>query len=925
MTNTTVLERTATQNSGADLANAQLQRDADYAAVLAGRAPETAANLSTSRTTTLASSDRDAVLRTAAAEREATVENQPSHQAELDVRRLQSDVDSMVQKLLRDNVPASELQARMREDFAALWKQYGEHFGRELWQETVDRYQKGLTEGRERQMLEEARKLAEQSAAQDFARDHQSQPDLDAVQRNLNSLAEKYGDLFTAERIDALRQNLVQSYESTYTAVREQKEQQRWDSLAWYEKAWEGVSNWAGSAWQGMKNIASGIGAVAQTVGGLAVDAVRGIGSLAQSAAGAVADVAVGAWNLATSAETYKSIWNGVTATASAIGSGISSAATAIADAASFCWNNPDKVWSAIQTGATAAWNGITTAAEYAWKAAGATVNALAEFGAAVINDPAKAWEMLKSAAATTWEGAKTAALATGRFVYGMAETLGIVGFCQGIRTAAVETWNTAKAAASTAMELGRDFARLARGEITAEELAANFKQNVGEIGAHYVAAWKGVGSAALSLGKGVCEFTGVADMYRAGVAIANGDWVSASMHLTFAAGSVAGLFTLGASNIAVLGAKQATKEAVKQVLKQSAKEGFELLAKEVGEQALSNLAKESVEALAKQTLKEAGQEVTKEAVEAAGKQILKQAGVESLENASKESLEAVLKVTLERSGAQAATNAAEVMTKELAEMSAERLAALRASAELTEDFARQIAKTETEKIAADLVRNPAKQAVSEMLERIEKSSAKDLAQELGIEKKAAKEMQRALARGKADDEIKQILEEQLVRDLKDPVANGMRESFEKTMEGRAKEISKAFDLDEAALRKGAREGFEEGVEAGVRRGAREGIEESFREFRGRVRPAAGPGGVAERREIVGARRSEASEYEGTTFRFEDYRGSDFELRRGKIEEPVIRQDELNLDGPVKKKAADVEVPAGTILQGPGSQNRKAA
>lgn len=925
MTNSTVLEQRTNENSAADLANAQLQRDADYAAVLAGRTPEAAANLADSRTTTLASSDRDTALRTAAAEREASIQTQSSLQSELDVRQLNSDVDVMVQKLLRENLPASELQARMREDFAALWKQYGDHFGRELWQQTVDRYQKGMTEGRERLMLEEARQLAADSAARDFARDYQSQPDLDAVQRNLNTLAEKYGDLFTAERIDAVRQNLVQSYESTYTTVREQKEQQRWDSLAWYEKAWEGVSNWAGSAWQGMKNIASGIGAVAQTVGSLTVDAVRGVGNVAQSAASVVADVAVGAWDLATSADTYKSIWNGVTTTASAIASGVSTAATAIADAASFCWNNPDKVWSAIQTGAVAAWNGLGTAAEYAWKAAGATVHALAEFGAAVINDPAKAWEMIKSAAATTWEGAKSAALATGRFVYGMAETLGIVGFCKGIGTAAVETWNTVKATASTAMELGRDFARLARGEITAEQLAANLKQNLGEIGAHYVAAWKGVGSAALSLGQGVCEFTGVADMYRAGVAIANGDWISASMHLTFAAGSVAGLFTLGASNVAVLGAKQATKEAVKQVLKQGAKEGFELLAKEVGEQALNTLAKESIEALAKQTLKEAGQEVTKEALETASKQILKQAGVESLENASKESLEAVLKVTLERSGAQAATNTAEVMTKELAEMGAERLAALRASTELTEDFARQIAKTETEKIAADLVRNPAKQAVSEMLERIEKSSAKDLAQELGIEKKAAKEMQRALARGKADDEIKQMLEEQLVRDLKDPVANGMRDGFEKTMEGRAKEISKSFDLDEAALRKGAREGFEEGVEAGVRRGAREGIEQSFREFRGRARPGAGAGGTAEAKEIMGVRSAEVPEYEGTTFRFEEYRGSDFELRRGKIEEPLIRQDELSLDGPVKKKELDAEVPTGTILQGPGSQNRKAA
>ncbi|MBX7145637.1 MAG: hypothetical protein K1X79_14390 [Oligoflexia bacterium] len=508
-------------------------------------------------------------------------------------------------------------------------------------------------------------------------------------------------------------------------------------------------------------------------------------------------------------------------------------------------------------------------------KAVSAVKNA-GEFALAVVSDPAKALSMIKNGLTTVWD-----------VTCKVADAVGVGKVVSGLYNFGVE---------------------LSHG-------------NVRE-------AFKALGQAALGAAQAATVFFATTPI---GLAISGGFALYQAVQAVsaFAHGDVIGgvAHSVGAifSALPVLSRGLSALRGTENALSTTAKQGLEKLADSVSKDALNNVVKDTVENMAKQSLTDAGKEITEEAVKAATQQILEKAGVESLEGLSREGAEAVLKVTLDKFGAKAAENAAMAFEKEAASLSGEALKALQS------DIARQAqmmelhALRETEKTVADLVRNPVKDATKSMVDRVQRGNIKELAEELGIDKAAVKELKQFLANGKADQEIIAAIEKSAVKNLSEPIANGLRPGFERAMQSKSVELAERFGLEAAALKKGAMDGFERGVLEGVARGAREGAKQGLNESRMRAKNY-GSGEFGSHRAVEEtnlAIRDSGLKFGELDVQGQKVAGGTKRFGYKRLEEaPIEAEKEVTLR--VVRGGGEEEVSRGNILMGPGSEKRAA-
>ena len=282
-------------------------------------------------------------------------------------------------------------------------------------------------------------------------------------------------------------------------------------------------------------------------------------------------------------------------------------------------------------------------------------------------------------------------------------------------------------------------------------------------------------------------EITGISDVVRCAGCALKGDWKGAAMHGAFAAMSagsiVATVATAGAAGGAVLGV-MGLKTAAQQGVKLVVKEGFEIAGKELAERAVTKLTTEALEVAGEKAAQKTVQEVNKEIAEFA------------LKNGVKE-------ITPE---------VAQQLTKELAEKNVSK-----------------VVSEMTEKVVKDVGGDWAKMAVNSPNKFVKEMT------DLGIAKDAAKDMQKLIAKGGADKEVQKIMVESMREPMEKRFREGMKGSFEKTLDKGVSEIKDKFKLsDDVAqgMKKGGREGLESGIQKGVKEGLEKGWKKVFDDLR---------------------------------------------------------------------------------------------
>lgn len=319
-----------------------------------------------------------------------------------------------------------------------------------------------------------------------------------------------------------------------------------------------------------------------------------------------------------------------------------------------------------------------------------------------------------------------------------------------------------------------------------------------------------------LRIGSGVGRFlgelTGVTDVIMIGVCCLRGDFAMAGMHLAFAAASIGSLVatvaTLGAaggSMVAVMAGKTTLKNALLTTLHVAAKEFFGASAKEIGKTVVKEVSKD----LNHQVLAKLGQTVADQGIAKLTEQVAKK-GADALTH------EAVRKTFREV--------ASQAVEKALRAAGVDRI---------------------VEKLTFDLLKSADKKSIKELSEDLLKMGIKD-------SHAAAKSIKRALASGKADNLIKEILEEGISKPLREHIEAGMEQAFKerlrnglfaelkhgeksvlgKALQQQAKKLGKdAGKLADEFVEEGWK-GCKEGIEQAVRKVVREGIDKAFKRFR---------------------------------------------------------------------------------------------
>jgi hypothetical protein len=282
-------------------------------------------------------------------------------------------------------------------------------------------------------------------------------------------------------------------------------------------------------------------------------------------------------------------------------------------------------------------------------------------------------------------------------------------------------------------------------------------------------------------------EITGISDVVRCAGCALKGDWKGAATHGAFAlmsAGSiVATVATAGAAGGAVLGV-MGLKTAAQQGVKLVVKEGFEVAGKELAERAVKKLTTEALEVAGEKAAQKTVQELNHEIAEYALKNGVKEISPE----------------------------VAQQLTKEIAEQNVSK-----------------VVGEMTEKVVKDVGGDWAKMAVNSPNKFVKEMT------ELGISKDAAKDMQKLIAKGGADKEVQKIMVESMREPMEKRFREGMKGSFEKTLDQGVSEIKDKFKLsDDVAqgMKKGGREGLESGIQKGVKEGLEKGWKKVFDELR---------------------------------------------------------------------------------------------
>jgi hypothetical protein len=397
--------------------------------------------------------------------------------------------------------------------------------------------------------------------------------------------------------------------------------------------------------------------------------------------------------------------------------------------------------------------------------------------------------------------GVKTA----GKFAYSVCESLGLVQLVKGAGYLVTTPARAIYEAAQFGVNVASDFAKVATGQMTAEEYKASFKKHAKEglrdFSDHLSQGRQALVGAVMMAG----EVTGITDVVMTVKYAAQGNWVMAGMHAGFAlmsAGSLtATVMTGGAAVGAVAGVatlKTTAKAAAKQVL----------------ESAVKNFGSEIAEGITKEVTQELGQSLVK-------------AGGEIAESAAKSLEKEVL------------SQGPQALTKE----TTQRICHEAGTKLLREQFGDRIAKY-VENITHDRLKALRGMSQDELVQELQRMGVEMPAKEMN---KIAKSFGRALKTSESDEQLVKNLTEAIEKPLGEAVEKLVVEGFQpafrealskpgplrEALETRSKIIAKQtgekFDdvfkkqLDDyveagtSGVRKAVREVVHEAVEKGVK------------------------------------------------------------------------------------------------------------
>ena len=288
-------------------------------------------------------------------------------------------------------------------------------------------------------------------------------------------------------------------------------------------------------------------------------------------------------------------------------------------------------------------------------------------------------------------------------------------------------------------------------------------------------------------------DFLGISDTLRCIDCVRKGDWFGAALSGAFAVWSLVGIFTGGAACIAKMGLKEGAEQATKQ-----------------GTKALVKLGTEALEKVAQQEGKNI---LAKIAVEKAGAQIVEKVGVE-----------AALKIGLKEGAEKLASASISRIDKILSfcpgfvrNIFGEKIVA-------------RVVENKAEKFAFELVKQPTRQIVSEMLERVSKLGITELATNYGLVETEAKALKWLLADTSKDWISKRILRKAIVAEITEPLKRAITSSFMEKFSSESVELCAKYGLAHGKVIAAAERGLSKGLEKGISRGVKEGIDEAFKD-----------------------------------------------------------------------------------------------
>ncbi len=639
----------------------------------------------------------------------------------------------------------------------------------------IQQQEKKRDEQRHVEMMKEVERLASEMAKEDFNNDPSKGVQAEKAKAALKAIASKYPEQFSASSVEAeLVSKFRSGYESTHEAL--------FNELSWIKQGYYSVKSWCSGAWdslkgfgEGLVNLGKGIKTVSEVVTDVAIAAAKGAGKLVASAAST-------AYSVVSDKSTWQSVGRGIGKaydfatspnTWSAVGTGLGKA---------YDFVTSEKTWQKVGSACESLKNFMTN--PKTWQAVGhglkTAAGAVADFSVLCVTDPSKAFSQACS-------GAKAA----GHFLKGVSDAIGITDLAVGIKDMALSLGKAGLSALSASGSLVRDLARVAAGQITAEELKENLTRNFQEVAKEVskgiAAGMQAIKGAAIIAG----SLIGVTDLIDCVRYAANGNWGLALMSGGFAVTAL-----LGAGIVKTLG---------RGVVKTAAKEALEVAGKEIGEKVL----KEVGSKLGQEVLVKTATEAVDNGVKTLAKQIMKHGEKalthESMTAAMKESTHAAVEATLKRAGV----------------------------GKLVDKYTFKLLETVESKGVRGLTRELKELGVSDA-------------------RAAAKQMKKALNGGRLDKEIKDILEDGISKPIREHVETGMKEQFQtrlrsalrgeledkssqtvaKAVRHQAERLGKDLEKHIDDYVEAGWTGAREGIESATRKVVREGIEAAFKRHR---------------------------------------------------------------------------------------------
>lgn len=570
-------------------------------------------------------------------------------------------------------------------------------------------------------------------------------------------------------------------------------------------KTWQAIGEKVSSAWD---STVSGIKSAASYVAGVGEKVWTAVSSIAQSVGSYVHDKAVAlgtsTWEAIKNPENWKAALLSPITTAEKLGRFAFDMATSPEKRAAF-------VVSAIGV-ATTAYSAVTSAYSTASRWAGQALDAAASLGKSIVDTVVeygpKVGHFISDLAVSAGKACyqfgkdlvndpigtlKSVGSATWGFVKGLSDSLGITDIVVGCGSLIKGVYEVVSLAPKALIDLVKVGTGRMSPEQFRDQTLNNAKEAFGDIA-------KG-GQAIVGGIKLMGEVTGISDAVRCVGCLIQGDWQGAAINGAFALmsiGSIAAtVATAGAAGATVLGV-MGLKTMAQQGLKTVVKEGMQVAAKELGERAARSLTKE----------------------------------------------------VLEVAGEKAAKATVQELNKELAV-----IAARKGLGELTPEIAKQLTKDIAEKHVSSIVKDLTEKAVKNVGEEWAQAAVHKpgkfikMCEEMGIEKSVAKDMQKAMAKGRCDKEIKEILCKEMEEPLVKRFREGMKDSFEKNLDEGIEKLQKKYGLgDDVAdgMKAGGREGFESGIRKGVREGLKKAWDDIFDDLRKKkIHLGMGSGGAA--------------------------------------------------------------------------------